>query len=289
MKFRPIVSLLITALIFLAVATQFVTFPAAGAQSTDQTTTTVETVKQPTLRLSADQPDFRSVISVVGTHFPPRQLVSIAICGNNAINGAIDCDLATSSTVGITTDGEFVADLLVAPPPVECPCVVRAFAFSTSVQQPITLRPFTAISKAQSGTPSLDIERVQVKSEPRLREWTGFDDEKTIEFVVVNHSTVKVQTANVVARTDIGEQLLQFDVDLEPGQEFVYEYVQPVHRIGSTKIVFSALDVNGAEISVRVQQKPALLVMALFLFIGLVIALVGLRKLRWLRTRSDYD
>ena len=117
----------------------------------------------------------------------------------------------------------------------------------------------------------------------------GFDDEKTIAFVVVNHSPVKVQTANVVARTDIGEKLLQFDVDLEPGQEFVYEYVQPVHRIGSTKIVFSALDVSGAEISVRVQQKPALLVLALFLFIGLVIALVGLRKLRWLRTRSDYD
>lgn len=289
MKFRPVVGFLIAALIFLAVVAQFVTFPAASAQSPDQTTTTVENAKQPTLRLSADQPDFRSVISVVGTHFPPRQLVSVSICGNNAINGAIDCDLATSSTVGITTDGEFVADLLVAPPPVECPCVVRAFAFSTSVQQPITLRPFTAIAKAQSGKPSLDIERVHVKSESRLREWNGLDDEKSIEFVVVNHSPVKVQTATVVVRTDFDEQLLQFDVDLDPGQEFTYNYVQPVHRLGSTKISFSALDVNGAAVTVHVQQKPALLVLALFLFAGAVIAIVVLRKLRLMRTQSDYD
>lgn len=254
----------------------------------------VDSVKEPanelapTIKISANQPDFRSSISVVGTHFPERQLVSVAICGNEAKNGSLDCDLATSSTVGVTADGEFVTELIVAPPPVACPCVVRAFAFSAAAQTAIELGAFTPIRPSVTGIPNLEIESVHVKAEPRGLEWVGLDDEKTVEVVLVNRSNVKVQTANLVVR-GAGEQFLSFDVDLEPGQQFNYEFVQPVHRIGSTTISVAAFDVNGATVTTRVTQKPALLILLFFIVVVLLVGLFTARKLRSYRTASDYD
>ncbi|MGW8374631.1 neocarzinostatin apoprotein domain-containing protein [Streptomyces sp. ODS28] len=78
------------------------------------------------ISLSAKEAGTGGKVTVTGKGFRPGALLTLLICGQNAIGGTNSC--ANQQGRAVTTDkqGGFSKKLPVAEPPAACPCVVRA-------------------------------------------------------------------------------------------------------------------------------------------------------------------
>ncbi|MEU1625681.1 neocarzinostatin apoprotein domain-containing protein [Streptomyces sp. NPDC020096] len=77
------------------------------------------------VRLSAQQAGAGGSITVTGTGWRPNTLLTMLICGQNAIGGTNSCANATGRAVTTDASGAFSGRLPVAEPPKPCPCVVH--------------------------------------------------------------------------------------------------------------------------------------------------------------------
>src|SRR5262245_50240913 len=75
---------------------------------------------QPTVSLSRNAAAPGEVVVVELANWPPGP-VALAVCGNNALRGDVDCDLRSSSAVA-SRDAHAIFDFTVGTPPVPCPC-----------------------------------------------------------------------------------------------------------------------------------------------------------------------
>jgi hypothetical protein len=107
-------------------------------------------------------------VIVRGEELPPSTNVQVQICGNGAVDGSTDCDLATSQEVSTTSQGHFSLSLVVAVPPKPCPCVVMVLDLSSGVapttpitvigaqlgagQTPVKIRPLEVVREKIEGT-----------------------------------------------------------------------------------------------------------------------------------------
>jgi hypothetical protein len=73
-------------------------------------------------------------ITVSGTGWRPRALLTLLICGQNMIGGTNACANADGRTVTTGPDGTFRRDLPVAEPPKPCPCVVHVATVTGEAQ-----------------------------------------------------------------------------------------------------------------------------------------------------------
>ncbi|WP_269855781.1 neocarzinostatin apoprotein domain-containing protein [Streptomyces sp. RPT161] len=87
-----------------------------------------------TVRLSAQQAGAGGTITVTGTGWRPSSLLTMLICGQNAIGGTNSCANATGRAVTTNASGAFSERLPVAEPPKPCPCVVHV---ATVVGDPV--------------------------------------------------------------------------------------------------------------------------------------------------------
>ena len=71
-------------------------------------------------------------VALVADNWPSNSVVTFEICGQLAVNGSADCDMATSRSAGVGSDGRTGAQLEVTDPPEPCPCVVRATSTSST-------------------------------------------------------------------------------------------------------------------------------------------------------------
>lgn len=99
------------------------------------------------------------------------QSVTISVCGNEARRGSSDCNMAASEGQRLNPDGTPTpADLPVAAPPVDCPCVIRV---SDRSNNEVAVTPITIIGHPigpvvdppQLGTPLA----VTISAEPSSR------------------------------------------------------------------------------------------------------------------------
>jgi hypothetical protein len=63
---------------------------------------------------------------VTGSGWPAGASVVVELCGQGALRGSADCDIANQRTVAVDATGAFRSGLTVGLPPVPCPCVVKA-------------------------------------------------------------------------------------------------------------------------------------------------------------------
>ena len=79
----------------------------------------------PTVALSVTEAEPEELIEVTISGFSSR-VVTVTVCGNDALRGSGDCNMAASESTPINDDGSprFVR-LIVSPPPVPCPCLIR--------------------------------------------------------------------------------------------------------------------------------------------------------------------
>ncbi len=79
----------------------------------------------PAVHLSAQQAGAGGTVTVTGTGWRPRTLLTLLVCGQNAIGGTDSCANATGRAVTTDASGAFSGQLPVAEPPKPCPCVVH--------------------------------------------------------------------------------------------------------------------------------------------------------------------
>ena len=65
-----------------------------------------------------------STVTITGADFPDNQSFQVAVCGNNGTDGSPDCDLEGAGLGAPSGQGRFVVSLVIAQPPVPCPCVI---------------------------------------------------------------------------------------------------------------------------------------------------------------------
>lgn len=67
--------------------------------------------------------------------------VTLTVCGNLSLRGAVDCDISGGQGVGLKRSGPTLTGLAVSAPPTGCPCVVRAASPTGSEVQtaPLTI------------------------------------------------------------------------------------------------------------------------------------------------------
>jgi hypothetical protein len=65
------------------------------------------------------------IVTVTGSGWPAGNLVTASLCGNNFLNGSVDCDQSGAGQVIAGPDGAFGIQITVALPPKPCPCVVH--------------------------------------------------------------------------------------------------------------------------------------------------------------------
>ena len=109
-------------------------------------------------------------IGVVAENWPTNSVVTFEICGQLAIDGTADCDMATSRSAGVGSEGRTGASLEVPEPPSPCPCVVRASSTSTTrvVTASLDIQgvPFepVQVDPARLNPPNLEIRTAHLRS-----------------------------------------------------------------------------------------------------------------------------
>lgn len=152
---------------------------------------------EPTAAVDDTQTTIGQVISINGTNWEPEAIVKVEICGNNALDGSVDCNQTASSTVRIWTTSELVARLTVVEPPSPCPCVVQITTASgvVAAQLPIEIEGVAVespVSKASDGSPALTIVKVSIDDTVSLTSFMGGAARRTLELVVHNDNVESV-------------------------------------------------------------------------------------------------
>ncbi|MEU8263399.1 hypothetical protein AB0C02_22575 [Micromonospora sp. NPDC048999] len=172
----------------------------------------------------------------VTLHHWPAGTVQLEICGNNARRGALDCANDQATHAQVPAAGMAVTPILVAAPPVACPCLLRARNLTGAVQATATL-PLAGVTAppapAPTSSPELAVDELRVAERGPLRGWFGFPEELTVHLTLRNPGPADVvdpaftllfgpagQAHTIVAAPALGT--------IEPGQAREYEIRVPM-------------------------------------------------------------
>ncbi|WP_213453213.1 hypothetical protein [Rhizomonospora bruguierae] len=127
-------------------------------------------------------------IMVTLRHWPPGT-VQLELCGNGAHRGALDCASDQATYAQVPAAGTAVVPILLAAPPVACPCLVQARNLTGAVQATAAL-PLTGVTAAPApapaAAPELAIDELRVAERGPLRGWFGFPEELTVHLTLRN-------------------------------------------------------------------------------------------------------
>ncbi|QNP72306.1 hypothetical protein IAG44_24725 [Streptomyces roseirectus] len=188
---------------------------------------------QPTLKLAKSEAGKGSSLTVTGTGWPAKSLLTLLLCGRSSpergvLGGTNSCANADGRAVTTDARGRFTRELPVVGPPVPCPCVVHAAtATGPKAQADAALKvagheekPLPEISGAGE---------IRVLTDPRLKgssgllTWFGAPPARTFTVTVGNAGTTpvtnpvfQVGTAHGVFAPQWDDH--QWDGTLAPGQ-----------------------------------------------------------------------
>ncbi|WP_425329750.1 hypothetical protein [Streptomyces cacaoi] len=167
-------------------------------------------------------------VTVRGTGWRPRTLLTLLICGQNAIGGTNTCANADGRAVTTGKDGTFRYRLPVAEPPKPCPCVVRATTVTGAYAADeaafrVAGHPVAPLPKQR--TPGrLTVLAARLEGESGLLNWFGAPQQRKLVLTVGNlgvdrasDPVFEVGTAHGVLAPDWERQQWRGDVD--PGEK----------------------------------------------------------------------
>ncbi|MFD6265453.1 hypothetical protein ACFWFK_30495 [Micromonospora chalcea] len=118
----------------------------------------------------------------------PAGPVHLTVCGNDARRGALDCAHEQATTVEVQADTA-AAPILLAAPPVACPCVLRAHALTGATQTTaaLPLSGVTAVpAPVPAAAPRLHLDELRVAGRGPLRAWFGLPETLTVRVALRN-------------------------------------------------------------------------------------------------------
>ncbi len=115
---------------------------------------------EPSVQIGRDRVAVDDIIQIRGSRWPAGDLVTIELCGNDALDFSVDCDIRNSVSFAVRDSTEFFGALQITYPPSPCPCVVRVS--SQGVPQAVTVPidfPSAGFVPAEQQVPDADISR----------------------------------------------------------------------------------------------------------------------------------
>lgn len=230
--------------------------------------------------------------------------VTLAVCGNRAIRGSGDCNMAASKGVGLDA-GVRAVEMVISAPPAPCPCIIRAFSPNNDE---VAIAPITLIGHPTGplvGAELADALDAVVVVNPastgfigRLRAGLGGATMHTVDVSVINISTDMVTSIRVtgsVGRID-GDELANFDVEapaeLAPGQRFekAVDVELPTPSWGDVewRIVVASNEPTVAETEVSRNVPWLLWILGALLAVDLLVLFIRL-IVKTLRRRSGEE
>jgi hypothetical protein len=243
------------------------------------------------------------VILVTLVGFPDT--TTVTVCGNQALRGAVDCNLPGSIAVGASAVKPQSREMIITTPPTLCPCVLRA---ATTAENLVRTVPFTVlgvgtgplVGQAPSTGSGLSVVAKVVGSSTSLidavRSALGGETARTLVLTVTNVSASSIGDISVTAavgRSSQSGEPLQPPVleALGPGETKVLNLNATLSApaLGSY-VVFGTVYAHGAAVSfsARTSNTPVLLYALIVLLVVdvLAIGIIRLRR-RWLGRYDD--
>lgn len=174
--------------------------PAAAAQAAPYATAQVPYASapyaiaadaEPTVRLSAKEAGKGGSVTVTGSGWRPKALLTLLICGQNMIGGTNAC--ANGDGRAVTTDahGAFRRKLPVAEPPKPCPCVVHVATVTgaaAAAEAPFTVagHPVAPLPKEPTGGRLAVVAQPRLTGSSNLLTWFGAPAQRELRVTVGN-------------------------------------------------------------------------------------------------------
>jgi hypothetical protein len=171
------------------------------------------------------------------TGWPAQRAVNIAVCGNGARRGSVDCNLGGSQGYGISAfDKVHATEFVITTPPVPCPCVIQvANTTQTEVAYaPITIAGFATAAVvgnvvASPLAVSVSVHRASHGLFGWVRSSLGGPTSYDLTVTVRNRVGEKLTALRLIARA--GRQAndqarrvrIKGPVELAPGQSWTHE------------------------------------------------------------------
>lgn len=219
--------------------------------------------------------------------------VTISICGNEARRGSGDCNMTASEGVRLDDGDPTLADMPIAPPPTDCPCVVRV---STRTGDEVAITPFTLtdhpIGPVVDGVMLDDPLAVSISARPNsdglidsLRPSLGGPTTYSVTVTVKNRSTVPLTSVRVFgsARRGSDDDLATLELSepgvIEPGQTWQETVIAviPAPSFGDVEWRASASGVGTGVASTSTTQHQPLLLLVMLLLLVADMAVIGIR------------
>jgi hypothetical protein len=258
---------------------------------------------EPTIRASATAagPGTIVLVTLSGWLSP----VVVAVCGNDALRGAVDCDQTGSVGVAASQRAPETRQLTVTAPPAPCPCVLRA---SGPGEQLVRTIPFEVVGVSRapltrppgSEGPALRVTaRLASRSlsfGDRARSALGGPTRRVLELTVTNTGSTPLTDVSITAAvgrdSQSGDPLQPPNLDpLPPGQTRRLDL--PV-RLSTPSfgryVVFGTAYGGGVPVSFAASTRtmPWALVVIALLLVADVVAVATLRLRRRSRDRGTY-
>lgn len=230
--------------------------------------------------------------------------VTISTCGNEARRGSVDCNLPSSQGLRLNADGRSVATVVVAKPPMKCPCVIRVASESNDEVASIPL----TISDLPTGPvidpkPIVDAVKLSIRAATAtdgFGDWArgalGGPARYAVTVEVTNRTSVTLRNVSLFGSVGRGpaDELLALDLP-NPGPiaagatwtQTVYAKV-PAPTIGSFRFKVTAAGA-GATVDASVTQRHSTpLLLGVLVFLVVDVGLIVVRRLRRRRgARAD--
>ncbi|MGW1768900.1 hypothetical protein ACWCQL_33260 [Streptomyces sp. NPDC002073] len=153
---------------------------------------------KPAVELSLREVAKGTEITVAGTGWRPRTLLTLLVCGQNMIGGTNSCANSDGRAVSTDDTGRFGKQLPVVAPPRPCPCVVAVATVTgdqAQVLAPLTItdHPVAALP-SQTGTARLAVlAAARLDGEDGVLTWFGAPPTRTLVVTVGNLGSAPVK------------------------------------------------------------------------------------------------
>ncbi|MFE0763044.1 neocarzinostatin apoprotein domain-containing protein [Streptomyces smyrnaeus] len=148
------------------------------------------TKQQPKVTLSRSEAGAGATVTARGTGWRPETLLTLLVCGQNAIGGTNAC--ANAEGRAVTTDGEgrFRKKIPVAEPPKPCPCVVRATTVTgdhaaANAKLRVAGHPVEPLPAKRAGG-RLSVLAARLEGDSGLLNWFGAPEQRKLVLTVGN-------------------------------------------------------------------------------------------------------
>lgn len=184
---------------------------------------------EPSVEVATASAERGGTAQVTGAGWRSDTVVTLLLCGQNAVEGTEACANADSRAVTTSSQGDFSKALPVVEPPKPCPCVIKAVAVTGEhawAETEFTVRghPVKPLPKDRTGTERLAVLDAKLTGASGVLNWFGAPPSRQLVLTVVNQGTApaknpvfEVGTARDVFAHDWAEQ--RWRGTLKPGEQ----------------------------------------------------------------------